>query len=119
MVTGEPGANGPRVQGPAEAVPCQGDDHALIQPLEMAAVRVEDPLLNRNLVTPRHAKVTKPAYLSDCFSISLSLSDNGNVVVNIFFDSFHPSWQDPVKERAKKTDFRRETTVEISLYYTT
>lgn len=66
MATGEPGADGPRVQRPAEAASSQGAEHALIQPLGMAAVPVQDPLLNRNRVTPHHAKVMWLAVVFVC-----------------------------------------------------
>lgn len=57
MATGEPGADGARVQRPVGAVPCSRAVHALIQPLRMAAVPVQDPLLSPNPVTLHHARV--------------------------------------------------------------
>jgi len=57
MATGEPGADGARVQRPVGAVPCSRAVHALIQPLRMAAVPVQDPLLSPNPVTLHHARL--------------------------------------------------------------
>ena len=57
MVTGEPGADGPHVQRPAEPASSQEAEHVLIQPLRMAAVLVQDSLLSPNPVTLHRAKV--------------------------------------------------------------
>ena len=69
MATGEPGADGPRVQRPAEAASSQGAEHALIQPLRMAAVPVQDLLLNPSFVTFHLAKVVKLAVCCCCCSL--------------------------------------------------
>ena len=57
MATGEPGADGARVRRPVGAAPCSRAVHALIQPLRMAAVLVQDSLLSPNPVTLHRAKV--------------------------------------------------------------
>lgn len=57
MVTGEPGADGPHVQRPAEPASSQEAEHVLIQPLRMAAFPVQGSLLNRHIVIPHRAKV--------------------------------------------------------------
>ena len=57
MATGQPGADGARVQRPVGAVPCSRAVPALIQPLRMAAVLVQDSPPSPNLVTLHHAKV--------------------------------------------------------------
>lgn len=64
MAIGALGANGPHAQRPAGVVSRQGVEHALIQPLRMGAVRVQGPLLSRNLVTPPHVKVIKLAVVN-------------------------------------------------------
>lgn len=57
MATGEPGADGARVQRPVGAVSCLRAVHALIQPLRTAAALVQDSLLSPNPVTLHHARV--------------------------------------------------------------
>jgi len=59
MVTGEPGVDGPHVQRPVGSASSQEAEHVLIQHVRMAAVLVRDPLLNRHLVIPHHAKVMR------------------------------------------------------------
>ena len=57
MATGEPGADGARVQSPVGVVSRSRAVHALTQSLRMAAVPVQDPLLSpRSAILPR-AKV--------------------------------------------------------------
>ena len=57
MVTGEPGADGPYVQRPVGPVSRHGAEHVPIQLVRMAAFLVQDPRVNRRLVTPHLAKV--------------------------------------------------------------
>ena len=57
MATGEPGADGARVQRRVGVVSCSRAVHALIQPPRMAAVLAQDPLLSPKPVTRHHAKV--------------------------------------------------------------
>lgn len=67
MVTGEPGADGPRVQGPVVADPWGGAEHAPIQPPGMGDVAVEGPLLKQSPVISRHVWVGIPVIVLNTF----------------------------------------------------
>ena len=57
MENGEPGANGPLVQRPVEAVTRQGAVPVAIQPLRMGAVPAKGPAMRQRVVTIRYVQV--------------------------------------------------------------